>query len=243
MKIGLASYEFINNDITFNLSQMEKAMKSVQGRADLLCFGETFVQGFDALNWNYEHDRHTAISADSKIMKRLCSLTVKYQVDLLFGYIERESDGIYSSCAVIENGKLVYNYRRISKGWKECAITDEHYREGTQTSEFLYHGQPIMISLCGDLWEFPQRFQTAHLLIWPVYVNFGLKEWEKEEIEYARQAQLAAGRTLMVNSISKNPKSHGGAFYFADGTTAEKSAYDAEEILIVEVSALSEQKQ
>lgn len=32
MRIGLASYRFINNDIEFNLSQMEKAMKSAQGR-------------------------------------------------------------------------------------------------------------------------------------------------------------------------------------------------------------------
>ena len=129
VKIGLASYEFINNDIEFNISQIEKAMISARGSVNLLCFGESFLQGFDALNWNYEDDKHIAISSDSDIMKQLCAMTVRYGVDLLFGYIEKHGDSIFSSCAVIEKGKQIYNYRRISTGWKEYTITDEHYKE------------------------------------------------------------------------------------------------------------------
>lgn len=235
MKIGLASYEFINNDIEFNISQIEKAMKSVQGEVELLCFGETFLQGFDALNWNYENDKDIAVSTNSRIMRRLCDMTLQYKVDLLVGYIEKCGDAIYSSCAVIENGKLRYNYRRISKGWKEYSITDGHYKEGTETGEFLYHGQPVMVALCGDMWDFPERFKTNNLLIWPVYVNFGLDEWAKYETEYAEQAQLAADKTLMINSISQSPKSHGGAFYFVNGIIEKKLAFNTEGILIAEV--------
>lgn len=235
MKIGLASYEFINQNVPFNVSQMEKAMQKAQGAVDLLCFGETFLQGFDALNWNYEHDKLIAVDLKSDLMDRLCGLTLQYGVDLLFGYFEREDDRLYSSCAVIEKGRLVHNYRRISEGWKESDITDGHYQEGTETGEFLYHGKPIMLALCGDLWEFPARFRTNGLLIWPVYVNFELDEWTNYEIEYAQQAQLAARQTLMVNSLSENPKSYGGAFYFADGKLEKKTAYGREEILIVEV--------
>lgn len=105
LKIGLASYEFINNDIAFNISKMEKAMKNVQGRVDLLCFGETFLQGFDALRWDYEFDKEVAVSSNSEIMQRLCNMTLQYGVDLLFGYIEKCDESIFSSCAVIENGK------------------------------------------------------------------------------------------------------------------------------------------
>lgn len=233
MKIGLASYEFKNNEIEFNLAQMERAMKAAQGKVDLLCFGETFLQGFDALSWEYENDKNIAIAADSDTMRRLADMTLTYGVDLLFGYIERDGDGLYSSCAVIENGELTYNYRRISKGWKEYSITDGHYREGTDTDGFLYRGQPVKIALCGDLWDFPERFQTDGLLIWPVYVNFELDAWPQHEREYAQQARLAARRTLMVNSISQNPVSHGGAFYFVDGEIKKKLAYDVENILIV----------
>ncbi len=235
LKIGLASYKFVNNDITFNISQIERAMKSTQGKADLLCFGESFLQGFDALDWNYEHDRHVAISADSGVMQLLCQMTLQYNVDLLFGYIEICEDSLYSSCAVIENGRLIHNYRRISRGWKEFRITDAHYKEGTEVCEFLYHGQYIMIALCGDLWDYPEKFKTDHLLIWPVYVNFGPDEWAGYEMEYARQAQLVADQTLMINSISEKPESYGGAFYFVDGSVQQKSRYGAEKIMIVEI--------
>lgn len=235
MKIGLASYEFINNDMEFNISQMEKAIKSAQGSVELLCFGEMFLQGFDALNWNYENDKNIAVSADSEIMRRLCDLTLQYKVDLLFGYIEKCGGAIYSSCAVIEGGELKYNYRRISKGWKEYRITDEHYKEGTDICELIYHGQPVKLALCGDMWDFPEKFKTDGILIWLVYVNFKLDEWTEYEKEYAEQAYLASNKTLMVNSISQNPKSYGGAFYFVDGKIETKSDYDREDILIIEV--------
>ncbi len=235
MKIGSASYEFKNNDIVFNLAQMERAMKASQGKADLLCFGEAFLQGFDALCWNYETDKDIAISTDSEVMRRLCGMTSDHQIDLLFGYIEKSGDSLYSSCAVIENGELTYNYRRVSKGWKEYRITDGHYQEGTETGGILYHGLPMKIALCGDLWDFPERFKTDGLLIWPVYVNFGLEEWPQYEVGYAAQAALAARRTLMVNSITSDPASHGGAFYFSDGKIEKKLDYDTEGILISEV--------
>lgn len=235
MKIGLASYRFENGGIEHNLSQIEKALARARGDVDLLCFGETFLQGFDALSWGYERDKDIAVSVDSEIMRRLCKLTLDYGTDLLLGYIERDGDGIYSSCAVIAGGEVVHDYRRISKGWKEYAITDGHYREGASTEGFSYRGVPIKIALCGDLWDCPERFETDGLLIWPVYVNFGLDEWSRQEGEYAAQARLAARRTLMVDPLSDDPVSHGGAFYFVDGRIEAKLPYDTEGILIVQV--------
>lgn len=85
------------------------------------------------------------------------------------------------------------------------------------------------------MWDFPTKFKTNGILIWPVYVDFTLEEWQVYEPEYAEQAFLAANRTLMINSISKKPKSHGGAFVFASGKTENKLPYDFEDIMIVEV--------
>lgn len=50
MKIGLVSFECKNKDIDFNLSQIHKAMSEMQGKVDVLCFGETFLQGFVSLS-------------------------------------------------------------------------------------------------------------------------------------------------------------------------------------------------
>ncbi len=219
----------------FNMSQMEKALQESRGKVDLLCFGETFLQGFDSLCWDFQTDKDIAVTQDSAVMQRICNLTVKYQTDLLFGYVERNGDSIYSSCAVIVKGKLVHNYRRISRNWKEYDRTDCHYCEGATTDEFLYHGRKIMIALCGDQWLFPERFKTDDLLIWPVYVNFDMEEWKTCEQEYADQALLACPKALMINSITDDPVSHGNAFYFHNGKIEQKLSYDREAVLIVDV--------
>lgn len=234
MDIGLVSYEFRNNDISFNLSQIERAIACTKGKVDLLCFGETFLQGFDSLNWNYEDDKDVAISRDSDMMKKIRGLSLWGGMGLLFGYVERDGESLYSSCALVDGGEVLHNYRRISKGWKEYAITDFHYKEGVSAEDFTYRDRKF-IALCGDLWDYPERFRTDGVLLWPVYVNFSLEEWREQEPVYAKQSSLAARQALMVNSVSADPKSYGGAFYFKDGNLVSRTEYGKEDILIVTV--------
>ncbi|MDO4567757.1 MAG: nitrilase-related carbon-nitrogen hydrolase [Clostridia bacterium] len=237
MRIGLAAYEFINNDMAFNVAQMERALKSARGSVELLCFGEAFLQGFDSLSWSHEQDARVAIAVDSPVMQRICDMSARFETDLAFGYIEKCKSALYSSYALIENGAVAHNYRRISRGWKEYCAPDEYYKEGDAAAEFTYRGQRMAVALCGDLWDFPDRFRTDGILLWPIYVNYTLEEWRECEAEYAAQALLAAERALMVNSITKapGPIAHGGAFCFAAGKTASKLPYDAKSILVVEV--------
>ena len=234
MKIGLASYEFRNQDIEFNLSQIEKAMQSVSGKVNLLCFGEAFLQGFDSLRWDYNIDQHIAVTQRNATMGKLCDLTLQYDIALLVGYIESYQGRIYSSCAVMNKGRVIFNYRRISTGWKD-PLADGHYCEGHVVQEFELCGKYFKIALCGDMWDFPLCFKTDHVLIWPVYVNFSLCEWKKYENEYAEQASIASRQTLMINSLTHNPKSHGGAFFFVDGKIVQKTDYDKEEILFIDL--------
>ena len=77
MRIGLASYRCKKKDIPFNISQIERALKETQGKVDLLCFGEAFLQGFDSLCWDYEIDRYIAADLRSEAIRHLCSLTVQ----------------------------------------------------------------------------------------------------------------------------------------------------------------------
>ena len=236
MRIGLVSYRNINRDISFNISQIERALKESRGKADLLCFGEAFLQGFDSLCWNYETDQFMAVNLDSGTMNTLRDLTVRYDTALLTGYIEKEDDHIYSSCVVLDHGRIVHNYRRISGGWKESAKTDDHYREGTETGEFCLRGKRIMPALCGDIWNEPERFRTDSLLIWPVFVDYTVEEWNSGALdEYARQTALVSKDTLMVNPVADDPVNHGGSFRFENGSVTERIPFDTEGILIVAV--------
>ena len=74
MKIGLVSYRSENKNIPFNLTQIERALKETQGQAELLCFGEAFLQGFDSLCWDYETDRQMAVDQNSETMDYLRGL-------------------------------------------------------------------------------------------------------------------------------------------------------------------------
>ena len=233
MRIGLASYRVENKNTEFNISQIERAMIEAKGKVDLLCFGEAVLQGFDSLCWNYETDKNMAVSADSEVMDRLRAFTVQYGMGIAVGYIEKDGESLYSSYAVIDGGKTVHNYRRISRGWKEFELTDGHYREGDDTSAFTFRGEKLMTGLCGDLWDYPERFKTDALLIWPVYVNYGLDEWDQAILEYAEQAAGIADDVLMVNPIDRDPANHGGAFHFHKRELIRQSPFDTEGVLII----------
>lgn len=236
MKIGLAAYRCENRNTALNMSQIELAMKRMAGKVDLLCFGEAFLQGFDALCWDYERDKTTALSLDSETMAKLCDWTVRYGVSLLTGYIEKAQEKLYSSCVVISDGKIVHNYRRISQGWKEVSKTDDHYCEGAEVPAFELQDKTISIALCGDLWVFLEKFKKAPLLIWPVYVNYSREAWNEGLLdEYAAQAALAADDVLMINPIDRDPVNHGGAFHFRKGRVAARLPFDEEGILVVSI--------
>lgn len=235
MRIGLASYRVENKNTEFNISQIERAVKEAKDKVDILCFGEAVLQGFESLCWNYEIDKEMAISTDSETMDRIKKLTEQYHMGIAFGYIEREGESLYSSYAVIDAGNLVHNYRRISRGWKEYDRTDYHYCEGNDTSEFIFRGKKIMVGLCGDLWDYPERFKTDNLLIWPVYVNFELEEWDQEVFDYAEQAAGIADDVLMINPIDNAPVNHGGTFYFHKGKLIKRSPFDTETVEVYQV--------
>ena len=93
-----------------------------------------------------------------------------------------------------------------------------------------------MLSLCWDLWDYPEKFKTEHVLIWPVYVSYTLEDWNDGLLEeYAGQAALASKDTLMINPIDDDPVNHGGSFRFRNGKVTDRIPFDEEQILIVDV--------
>ena len=135
----------------------------------------------------------------------------------------------------MSKGKILYNYRRISKGWKEYRITDEHYCEGTNTSPFKYHNLNCQIALCGDGFEYPQRFTNNDLLFWPLYVNYDLNQWEQYLPDYLAKANTISKQVLLFNSLSKEPSSVGGAYYFKNKKIQKTYPFEQEGILVIEI--------
>ncbi len=236
MRTALAQYESKVGDIGFNTDQIVRALAACSGKAELVMFGESFLQGFDAFVSEYEHDLSVAIPADGELMRRIAALSRGYGVDLIFGYFERDGADLYSSCAVIIDGRLAHNYRRISKGWKEYSITGENYKEGDSALSFDYCGQKFTIALCGDLWDFPEKFKTDGVLLWPVYLSYSPEDWAECRQEYAEQAALAAKRALIVNPIVHDEwPALGGTFDIENGKIKAELPFGKEGLLFVEV--------
>lgn len=238
MRLGLAAYEYKNKDIAFNISQIEKAIHQAKTKSvDLLCFGEAFLQGFASLTWNYDEDQHMAVEASSKIMQEVKQLSQTYHIDMMLGYIEKDGDMLYSSYALIEDGDITYNFRRISKNWREVEACDEHYGEGDVVTTFTYQGNSFLVGLCGDVWIYPQQFKTDAIFIWPVFVTFPLEQWQIEKVEYGLHAKQIANSVVLINSICHDQDciAHGGAFFYKEGRIEASLDFDVEDVLVVDM--------
>ena len=244
MRCALASLGFINEDLKYNKEVIIDTMIECSEKADVVIFGEAFLQGFYGLNFNEKHDAEIAISLGDEIIREICQVAKQYAIGVSFGFIEKTEDSFYSSQIIIDkNGCVIDLYRRVSPGWKE-KIASEKYREGKEFSAFYFEGKRIVIGLCGDLWYDENVDKVKGLnpdvVFWPVYTDFNFNEWNTSiKFEYAEQASKFCDVALYVNSFCKDKDgdeiARGGAACFKNGEVYKDAPAGDEKILFVEV--------
>ncbi len=241
MKIGLIPAKCINGDIKHNANQIVKFIKiAAKSNIEFIFFGESFLQGFNSLNWNFTHDMKIALDKEDKAIINILNTAKKYNIGVGFGYFELANDAIYSSYLVaLNDGGQTVNYRRLSKGWKEFSITNQHYCEGKQIEHFLMNGRKFTIALCGDLWDedtmnlFISNEVHKSIIIWPVHVDYSVEEWKKELSNYHEQSLKFSRQVLMINNIMQ-PSTHGGAFEFQKDYI-NSVEFGTEDILVIKI--------
>ena len=97
MKIALASAPVKNRNIEFNTQAMIDAMSKASGQAEVILFGESVLQGFDCLCWDYETDKHMAVAITDAPIHRMREAAKQCGIAVSFGFIERIDDNLYSS--------------------------------------------------------------------------------------------------------------------------------------------------
>jgi len=244
MKCALAALGFINENIQYNKSIIIDTMVKCSKTADIVIFGEAFLQGFYAATFDVEHDKQLAISADDSIVKEICDTAKKQKIAVSFGFIESLGDCFYSSQITIDSdGAVLDIYRRVSPGWK-LPEAGKQYLEGDGFHTFSYLDRTIAVGLCGDLWfdENIIKINQLHpnVVFWPVYTDFNYDEWNSSmKYEYAEQVNRLQGKILYVNSVcldkDEEEIARGGAVLFIDGKIHAEIPSGKENILIVEV--------
>ncbi len=245
MKIALASEPVVTGDIRKNIFHIIQLIERLSGTADLIVFGETALQGFDCLTWDYEKDLYMAISQDNMQIIQICSAAKKNRIAVSFGYIEYYDDALFSSQLVIDaDGFIVHNFRRVSNGWKEYWHTDEHYREGTSFETFRLGDKSFAIGLCGDLWaeDRPQEMKAlnADIVLWPVWCDYNADDWNNRlKFEYAQQAKKCGDIVLCVNPFCADSKVNdsaaGGAVCFKEGKITDELPAGKIGVLVVDL--------
>ena len=245
MKIALASAPVKNRNIEFNTQAMIEAMNKASGQADVILFGESVLQGFDCLCWEYETDKHMAVALTDAPIQRMRKAAKQYGIAVSFGFIERIDDNLYSSQIFIDSdGEIVTAFHRISIGWKEYDKTDDHYREGKHFEKFCYGGKSFAIGLCGDLWTDgrPEEMKALNsdVVLWPVWCDYKADEWNNSiKHEYAEQAALCGDSVLLVNpygaDLDTAEVASGGLAYFRNGRIVSELSAGNSGTMIVEV--------
>ncbi|MDR0846436.1 MAG: carbon-nitrogen hydrolase family protein [Lactobacillales bacterium] len=239
MKIGLVVAGMVDNDVNQQLCELEKCLTNSD--VDLLCFGESFLQGFDGLTWDYKTDLKRALTLDSAEILAVRELAVKYKTALSFGFIMREDNDLYSVNLVVDaRGDVVDLFKRVSTGWKE-KIADEHYKEGDKFHTFEFAGKTIATAICGDLWTLGRVEEMASLkpdiVLWPLYIDYSVKVWNDSELyEYANEVARVEAPVLMINSFNTEYEgAQGGAYQFRYGRVLDALDPGESGILVVEI--------
>lgn len=245
MKCALAAVGFLNEDVAYNKTVLADTLRKCAGKADVVIFGEAFLQGFSGINFTVEHDMAISIAREDRIFREIARMAQESSVAVSFGFIEKDGGCFFSSQMTIDrNGRVIDVYRRVSPGWKEPSAGKE-YCEGGGFHTFDFLGKKVAVGLCGDLWyeENIARLNelSPDVVWWPVYTDYDASEWNRTaKLEYAEQAGRINAPVLYVNSVCRDASGHceiaqGGAALFDQCSIKEELAAGGEGILFVEV--------
>jgi len=238
MKIALASIENVNGDINCNQNKIIQTLNNLTNKVDLVCFGEAFLHGFDALTWEYEKDKNIALTVDSKYINEIRNHASKTKTAVGFGFFEIVAETIYCSYLVIgKDGSIVDHYQRVSIGWKYHQKTDYHYQEGNGFHSFKFMDKTIVIALCGDLWYQENTDAINEIekdfVIWPSHLDYSIEMWEKEKNEHLQMSSKVNVPTLFINNISST--SLGGCRYYDKGRVMEELPMGSSGFLLLDI--------
>ena len=244
MKIALIAALSETNQPEANFRRMQDwARKAKAAGADLALFGEAYLQGFEAMCFDYQQDIEKTFSSGSRIIARICAFAKETGIALGFGWYENHHGAIHASYLLVSNeGVPMANYRRVSPGWKEPGAHAD-YREGKEFLSLHYKGKTLALMLCGDFWEdhllpaIVEMDAHADAFLWPVHCDYAVSDWEAGvREEYRERTQILEHPVLFINNYAKPPdRAKGGLYHWHQGRTVAALEMGEEGMLVVTI--------
>lgn len=222
MKVALALTKQIGGSLEKNLKQIVRFSSLAKDRGvGLLLFEETFLQGFEAMTFDYQIDKDVALSLKSKEIGLISRLASSKEMAIGFGFYEIEEGRIYDSYLVFApNGQRLAHYRRISGSWR-IKNAPKEYACGYSPVSFYLENHLFGIAVCGDLFDeqTKEKIEALHsdILLWPSHCDFSESRFREENESYAKQCQNIGKETFYLSGLGDPETTFGKAAVYKDG--------------------------
>lgn len=230
MRFGLVSIKTVSGQPEQNLLHIRRCIREYHTQCDVLCFGESFLQGFSSLLYEPQEDYRLSTKQDANMIRLLQVWAHKYRIAISFGYFEKEDDKIYSSYLFIGDDGLVYNnYRRQSKSFSS---DNEVYARGEGLKIFKYKDRSFLTTICDDLRDeaIAKKINESgvDVVLWPIYMSDG----HVFKVENIACVEHLKPLVLMINAYDESTK--GGGALFKNGKIVLSLAEKQEGILLID---------
>ena len=149
MNIAACQVEDIRNDIPRALSIVASSVARGEAEgADLICFPEAFLQGYEV---TADHVTEVAIDLSSAGFARALRTLSGFRPTIVLGLIEREGDRFFNTAIAIARGRIVARYHKVRLLESEQLI----FTPGSSATVFEVAGVSVGLNICYDL-NFPE---------------------------------------------------------------------------------------
>ena len=149
LRVALSQMNAVVGDFKYNVERIENyIMEATKFKADLVLFPELVLTGYPPEDLLLKND---FIEANNKALKHI-SLRVKKMV-VVIGYVEKVKMNLYNSAAIIYEGRVIGNYRKMIL--PNYGVFDEkrYFTEGHEPTCFTMNGIKIGLTICEDIWD------------------------------------------------------------------------------------------
>jgi NAD+ synthase (glutamine-hydrolysing) len=155
VKIAIGQINPRVGDVSHNLKLiLENIAKAKSSRCDLVLFPELSIVGYPPRDLiDYSHIVDENLKALEKIKLETEGITV------VVGYVERNPSPngkpFFNSAAVLEDKKLIKNYRKWLLPYYDIFEEERHFEPGNEIAVFKVKNKTVAVTICEDLWNEP----------------------------------------------------------------------------------------
>jgi NAD+ synthase (glutamine-hydrolysing) len=166
LRIGLAQLDLLVGDVQGNASRIIETAQNARAALapDLIAFPELSLSGYPPEDLLFHRGLRRQVEAGLDAVRRSVQGVCVY-----VGYPEYSGLNIFNAAALIAEGRLLANHRKIELPNYKVFDEKRYFRAGSEPTVVEYRGFKLGLLVCEDIWEAEAaraaREQGAELLL------------------------------------------------------------------------------